>query len=87
MDQIQAFELAYPMAEFTVYNANFLLIWLMADTAHLPNPIAPGVSLRLGKQAIGESNDEKLRVCINQLVELLPPANKKDVRFGGTGIG
>ena len=43
--------------------------------------------IETGKQAITEGNDEKLRVCINQLVELLPPAQKQDVRFGGTGIG
>lgn len=40
-----------------------------------------------GQEAIEKDNDNQLRVCINQLCELLPPAQKKSVRFGGTGIG
>lgn len=40
-----------------------------------------------GRQAMEEGNDDKLRVCINQLCELLPPGKQKQVGFGGTGIG
>ncbi|MDX2248450.1 MAG: Hsp70 family protein [Bacteroidia bacterium] len=43
--------------------------------------------IQRGQDAINENNDDKLRVCINQLCELLPPATRKSVNFGGTGIG
>ncbi|MEM7659276.1 MAG: Hsp70 family protein [Bacteroidota bacterium] len=40
-----------------------------------------------GREAIKEENDDRLRVIINQLCDLLPPSKKKQVGFGGTGIG
>ncbi|MEM7370424.1 MAG: Hsp70 family protein [Bacteroidota bacterium] len=40
-----------------------------------------------GRKAMEEQNDDKLRICINQLCELLPPGKQKQVGFGGTGIG
>ncbi|MEZ4828840.1 MAG: Hsp70 family protein [Bacteroidia bacterium] len=43
--------------------------------------------MQRGNDAIGEENFDKLRICINQLCELLPPALRKSVNFGGTGIG
>lgn len=43
--------------------------------------------MQRGQDAIKEDNDDKLRICINQLCELLPPSTRKSVNFGGTGIG
>lgn len=43
--------------------------------------------MQRGQSAINEENDDKLRICINQLCELLPPSTRKSVNFGGTGIG
>lgn len=40
-----------------------------------------------GRKAMEEENDDKLRICINQLCELLPPGQQRQVGFGGTGIG
>jgi len=39
-----------------------------------------------GNQAIANNHDEKLRSCINRLCELLPAEQKKQVKFGGTGL-
>ncbi|MEO0899499.1 MAG: Hsp70 family protein [Bacteroidota bacterium] len=40
-----------------------------------------------GNKAIEEDNDSQLRVVINQLFELLPPARRTEFYRGGTGIG
>lgn len=40
-----------------------------------------------GQEALENGNDDQLRVIINQLFELLPPARKQQVKYGGTGIG
>ncbi|WNJ18210.1 Hsp70 family protein [Pontibacter sp. G13] len=40
-----------------------------------------------GLKAIEEENDDKLRIAINHLLDLLPPDHKPYLNFGGTGIG
>ncbi|MEO1450220.1 MAG: hypothetical protein AAFV07_11880, partial [Bacteroidota bacterium] len=49
-------------------------------------PVAEEIMQR-AETALEEKNDDKLRVCINQLCELLPTAPRPDANFGGTGIG
>lgn len=39
-----------------------------------------------GNEAMENNHDEKLRSCINRLCELLPAEQKKQVKFGGTGL-
>ncbi|MDW3648491.1 MAG: Hsp70 family protein [Bacteroidia bacterium] len=42
--------------------------------------------IREGNHAMQNNHDEKLRSCINRLCELLPADQKKQVKFGGTGL-
>ncbi|MEL6626043.1 MAG: Hsp70 family protein [Bacteroidota bacterium] len=39
-----------------------------------------------GYEALENKNDQQLRVIINQLIELLPPSQRGNINFGGTGI-
>ncbi|MEL6850961.1 MAG: Hsp70 family protein, partial [Bacteroidota bacterium] len=51
------------------------------------NPLEAEKIIQRGQQAINDNNDELLRISINQLSDLLPPAKRKQVGLGGTGIG
>lgn len=40
-----------------------------------------------GRQAVDAGQDDQLRVIVNQLTGLLPPVQREQIKYGGTGIG
>ena len=40
-----------------------------------------------GQAALNADQDDELRVIVNQLTELLPPVQREQIKYGGTGIG
>jgi len=65
--------------------------WLFYDIVarreELTNKEEADKHIEVGEKAIEEEKYDQLRICVNRLYSLLPPAIREQIQGGGTGIG